>query len=101
MLDILTEALSTKDVRLKRRCMACLGELLFYIAAMPAKARDAACWDVQDATLLAIIGLLDPAEDSIVQVPAASVPLVSGAMLNKGWKACLCRTTESWRHEAI
>ena len=73
VLDTLTEALGTKDVRLKRRCMACLGELLFYIAAMPAEARDARCWEVQDATLSAVMGLLDPAEDGIVQVSAACV----------------------------
>ena len=78
MLGILTEALSTKDVRLKRRCMACLGELLFYVAAMPGEAHGAACWDVQGATLSAIVGLLHPAEDSTLQVLAASALLVSG-----------------------
>lgn len=81
VVDTLTEALGTKDVRLKRRCMACLGELLFYIAAMPADARDAACWDIQDATLSAVIGLLEPAEDSTVQVPAASSLMVSSIQL--------------------
>ena len=68
MLGILTEALGTEDVRLKRRCMACLGELLFYIAAMPAEAAAASCWDVEDDTLSAIISLLGPSEDATVQV---------------------------------
>ena len=91
MVDTLTEALGTKDVRLKRRCMACLGELLFYIAAMPAEAPDAACWDVQDATLSAVIGLLDPAEDSTVQVLAASTLMVSGTEFNRrNYLACMC-----------
>jgi len=71
VLSILTEALGTEDVRLKRRCMACLGELLFYIAAMPAGAAAASCWDVEDNTLSAIISLLEPSEDTTVQVLAA------------------------------
>ena len=87
MLDTLTEALGTKDVRLKRRCMACLGELLFYIAAMPAEARGVGCWEVQDATLAAVVGLLDPAEDGIVQVLAACVCLLSG--IRPGMRAYL------------
>ena len=83
VLAVLTEALSTKDVRLKRRCMACLGELLFYVAAMPGEARDAACWDVQDATLSAIAGLLGPAEDSTVQVLAVSVLVAPGICVSQ------------------
>ena len=61
--------------------MACLGELLFYIAAMPAEARNAACWGVQDATLSAVTCLLDPDEDATVQVLAASGLLQSGVLV--------------------
>ena len=67
-MSILTEALTTEDVRLRRRCMACLGELLFYIAAMPAEAAAASCWDVNSTTLSSIITLLQEKEDSTVQV---------------------------------
>ena len=48
--------------------MACLGELLFYVAAMPAEAAAASCWDVNSTTLSSIIALLQDKEDSTVQV---------------------------------
>ncbi len=48
--------------------MACLGELLFYIAAMPAEAAAASCWAVSSTTLSSIITLLQAKEDSTVQV---------------------------------
>ena len=48
--------------------MACLGELLFYIAAMPAEATAASCWDVNSTTLSSVITLLQGKEDSTVQV---------------------------------
>ena len=67
-MSILTEALATEDVRLRRRCMACLGELLFYIAAMPAEATAASCWAVRSTTLSSIVTLLQAKEDSTVQV---------------------------------
>lgn len=69
VLGILTEALDSEDVRLKRRCMACLGELLFYLATMPPGAA-ANCWKVEGATILAILRPLRLDEDSITQVSA-------------------------------
>ena len=48
--------------------MACLGELLFYIAAMPAEATAVSCWDVKSTTLSSIVSLLRAKEDSTVQV---------------------------------
>ena len=104
VLRILTEALGTEDVRLKRRSMACLGELLFYIAAMPAGAAAASCWDVEDDTLSAIISLLGPSEDTTVQVllhvcwppPIACTPLsikekvVYSAAMPAKWEAAGC-----------
>ena len=75
---MLTEALGSQDVRLRRRCMACLGELLFYIAAMPAEAAAASCWHVAEDTLSAVMSFLRPGEDSIVQA-SAHAALLPGA----------------------
>ena len=41
---------------------------MFYIAAMPAEATAASCWDVNSTTLSSIITLLQAKEDSTVQV---------------------------------
>ena len=76
---MLTEALKSQDVRLRRRCMACLGELLFYIAAMPTEAAAASCWHVAEDTLSAVMSFLRPGEDSIVQASAHAALLPSAS----------------------
>ena len=87
MLRVLTEALGSQDVRLRRRCVACLGELLFYIAAMPAEAAAVSCWHGAEDTLSAVMSLLRPGEDSIVQASAHAALLPRGPHSVKYHKA--------------
>lgn len=77
IVDILTEALQDKNERVRRRVMATLGELLFYIATQPdgssenagpdVMTKAAALWKVNQPTIDAVIGLLKPGEDDVTQ----------------------------------
>uniref|UniRef100_A0A7S0S6G9 Protein kinase domain-containing protein n=1 Tax=Chlamydomonas leiostraca TaxID=1034604 RepID=A0A7S0S6G9_9CHLO len=74
VIEILTEALKDKNERVRRRVMATLGELLFYIATQQQDAQSGVtaqevsdCWSINSATISAVTRLLKPQEDEIAQ----------------------------------
>ncbi|KAJ9520906.1 hypothetical protein QJQ45_014112 [Haematococcus lacustris] len=74
VIDILTEALKDKNERVRRRVMATLGELLFYIATQQQDAQNGATaqevsesWSINGGTVAAVARLLKPSEDEVAQ----------------------------------
>ncbi|KIY93390.1 hypothetical protein MNEG_14572 [Monoraphidium neglectum] len=73
VVEILTEALRDKNERVRRRVMATLGELLFYIATQQqdsgagSVADVSAAWGISSATTGGVVRLLRPGEDEICQ----------------------------------
>lgn len=74
VIEVLTEALKDKNERVRRRVMATLGELLFYIATTQQDVPDggtvqeaADIWQITSATVSAVVRLLKPQEDEIAQ----------------------------------
>lgn len=74
VIEILTEALKDKNERVRRRVMATLGELLFYIATQQQDAQSGLtaqevsdCWSINSSTISAVTRLLKPQEDEIAQ----------------------------------
>eukprot|EP00878_Enallax_costatus_P024327 GHUV01025960.1.p1 GENE.GHUV01025960.1~~GHUV01025960.1.p1 ORF type:complete len:809 (+),score=245.85 GHUV01025960.1:581-3007(+) len=73
LVEILTEALKDKQERVRRRVMATLGELLFYIATQQqdsgsvSVADTSAAWGITPATIQAVVRLLKPSEDEVCQ----------------------------------
>ena len=63
----LGEALGDRTDRVRRRAMATLGELLFYIATQQADAAQACVWHVTGSTLALVTGLLQKEDDEITQ----------------------------------
>lgn len=84
VVEILAEALKDKNERVRRRVMATLGELLFYIATQQQDAAaagggggggtaqdTAAAWHITPATIAAVARLLRAGEDEVAQHYAA------------------------------
>ncbi|WIA17198.1 hypothetical protein OEZ85_014081 [Tetradesmus obliquus] len=73
LVEILTEALRDKSERVRRRVMATLGELLFYIATQQQDSGSASvqdtssAWGITPATVAAVVRLLKPGEDEVCQ----------------------------------
>lgn len=85
LFDMLLEGLRERDVIVRRRCIAALGELLFYVATQPTPASPgsqkgvggeesagSSSWQVRSSVLQALIQMVcAPGEDEIVQHYAA------------------------------
>lgn len=73
LVEILTEALRDRSERVRRRVMATLGELLFYIATQQQDSGSASvqdtssAWGITPATVAAVVRLLKPGEDEVCQ----------------------------------
>ncbi|CAD7695464.1 unnamed protein product [Ostreobium quekettii] len=68
ILDILTEALRDKNDKVRRRSMAALGELLFYIATQSGERdSDVFAWVVPPTTTALVSRLLKAGEDQVTQ----------------------------------
>ena len=74
VIEILTEALKDKSEKVRRRVMATLGELLFYVAttqqdmAGSSTVKEAAdLWQINAGTVSAVTRLLKPQEDEVAQ----------------------------------
>jgi serine/threonine-protein kinase ULK4 len=69
IINALTEGLSDSSERVRRRMMACLGELLFYIAIQGVHGDgQQSVWAVPDSTIQAVAALLAAGEDPVTQV---------------------------------
>ncbi|GAQ82018.1 Serine-threonine protein kinase FUSED [Klebsormidium nitens] len=71
IVPILTEAAKDKQERVKRRAIASLGELLFYIATQseqsPKAANSPPAWEVPEITFTAVGSMLRRGEDEVAQ----------------------------------
>ena len=74
VIDALCDALRDKNEKVRRRAMATLGELLFYVATQQQDAAladppvdVATAWSIVPGTLTAVTRLLKPSEDEIAQ----------------------------------
>ncbi|KAL3147840.1 hypothetical protein ABBQ32_002563 [Trebouxia sp. C0010 RCD-2024] len=67
VIDVLTEALKDKNERVRRRIMATLGELLFYVATQQQDASQTSQWQVPANTIVQVGRLLKPGEDETAQ----------------------------------
>ena len=65
---MLGETLADRTDRVRRRAMATLGELLFYVATQQADTGQACVWQVTSSTLAIVKGLLQNEDDDITQV---------------------------------
>lgn len=68
IVEALAEALRDKSEKVRRRAMASLGELLFYIASQQSEGTSASAWHVPSVTITLVCRMLKPAEDDIAQV---------------------------------
>lgn len=66
---VLGETMADKTDRVRRRAMATLGELLFYVATQQSDAEQAGVWHVTGGTLALVTGMLQKEHDDITQVP--------------------------------
>ena len=69
---VLGETLSDTTDRVRRRAMATLGELLFYVATQQPDAGQAGTWHVTGTTLALVTGMLQTEDDDITQVAGRS-----------------------------
>lgn len=60
---MLTELLRDKDPGVKENAAACIGELMFYIAAQESSVVKAQEWNIPPTTITALIKCLKPGED--------------------------------------
>ncbi len=67
LVEVLADGLADKNERVRRRVMACLGELLFYIATQQESSTRSA-WSVSSSTIGAVARTLEPGQDEITQV---------------------------------
>jgi serine/threonine-protein kinase ULK4 len=71
VLDVLADTLRDKNERVRRRAMATLGELLFYIATQQqdaqAMGKSGDVWQVPPSAVAAVLRLLKVGEDEIAQ----------------------------------
>ena len=68
IIAVLGETLADRTDRVRRRAMATLGELLFYVATQQADAAQACVWHVTGGTIAIVTGLLQKEDDDITQV---------------------------------
>eukprot|EP00884_Botryococcus_braunii_P012000 jgi/Botrbrau1/20800/Bobra.0156s0029.1 len=66
LVEVLTDGLGEKNERVRRRIIACLGELLFYIATQP-EGNAPSVWQVSSSTIAAVTRSLEPGQDEITQ----------------------------------
>lgn len=71
--EALVEAVAERDERLKRRAMAALGELLFYVATQQQEQEQSSPspWEVPEEAVGAMVRLLRPGEDEVAAHYAA------------------------------
>lgn len=69
LVTALVRGIQDENDRVRRRYMATLGELLFYVSSQGDKLSP--CWQVPPSVVGAIIRLLGPHEDEVTQVRAA------------------------------
>lgn len=67
VIEVLTEALKDKNERVRRRIMATLGELLFYVATQQQDTSQTSQWHVSATTITQVGRLLKPGEDEVAQ----------------------------------
>ncbi|KAL0019961.1 hypothetical protein WJX79_009290 [Trebouxia sp. C0005] len=67
VIEVLTEGLKDKNERVRRRIMATLGELLFYVATQQQDASQMSQWQVPTNTITLVGRMLKPGEDEIAQ----------------------------------
>uniref|UniRef100_A0A7S3R0S0 Protein kinase domain-containing protein n=2 Tax=Dunaliella TaxID=3044 RepID=A0A7S3R0S0_DUNTE len=74
VVEILTDALKDKMEKVRRRVMATLGELLFYVATQQQDVQSGTtaqevsdCWSITSSTISAVTRLLKPQEDEVTQ----------------------------------
>ncbi|KAK9809997.1 hypothetical protein WJX72_003108 [[Myrmecia] bisecta] len=67
VVEVLAEALRDKNERVRRRVMASLGELLFYVATQQQDSGAESLWQVPPSTITLVTRLLKSGEDEIAQ----------------------------------
>jgi serine/threonine-protein kinase ULK4 len=64
LIHVLTDILREKDKAIKRSAIACLGELLFYVATQESRGDE---WSVPSSTTVVLVKCLKNEEDWMVQ----------------------------------
>jgi len=98
VLDALAETLRDKNERVRRRAMATMGELLFYIATQqqdaPSAGKGQDIWQVSSGNVAAVLRLLKAGEDEVAQHYAVkTIENISSQDIthqNNDWAARFC-----------